>query len=150
MSETISSFLSKDHKLCDEVFAFMQEAVDQDHWQEADKKFLELHNCLEHHFKIEESILFPLFEEKIGISKSDISIMKIEHSQIMNMMKEIKEDINKQDIDHFFEISESLSMVIQQHNIKEEQMLFPMTDEHLFSEVPLIIENIKNLEKEHV
>ena len=46
---------------------------------------------------------------------------------------------------HFFGVSESLMMLMQQHNMKEEQMLYKMADMHLGTLVSKTIEDMKAL-----
>ena len=59
------------------------------------------------------------------------------------LLNALQEDLEKKDKNHFFGVSESLMMLMQQHNMKEEQMLYAMADVHLASLVPQVIENMK-------
>jgi hemerythrin-like domain-containing protein len=72
-------------------------------------------------------------------------VMRIEHSQMKAILEDLKADIEKKDKNHFFGVSESLMMLMQQHNMKEEQMLYRMADMHLGSLVTKVIEDMKAL-----
>ena len=140
---TISSFLTKDHRACDEEFANLENAVASDNWEESAIKLNKFITDLLHHFDMEEKVMFPTFEEVTGMTQGPTMIMKMEHDQMRQLLNALQEDLDKKDKNHFFGVSESLMMLMQQHNMKEEQMLYAMADVHLASLVPQVIENMK-------
>ncbi|MBP7783818.1 MAG: hemerythrin domain-containing protein [Aliarcobacter sp.] len=140
---TISSFLTKDHRACDEEFANLENAVASDNWEESAIKLNKFITDLLHHFDMEEKVMFPTFEEVTGMTQGPTMIMRMEHDQMRQLLNALQEDLDKKDKNHFFGVSESLMMLMQQHNMKEEQMLYAMADVHLASLVPQVIENMK-------
>ena len=72
-------------------------------------------------------------------------IMRMEHDQMRQLLNDLQEDLEKKDRKHFFGVSESLMMLMQQHNMKEEQMLYSMADMRLGSFVEKVIEDMKAL-----
>lgn len=147
MAETISSFLTKDHRDCDEVFAQMENEVASENWNEANKKFAEFNGDLEHHFSMEEQIMFPAFEQKTGMMGGPTAMMRMEHEQMRHVVSQMKKDLDEKNKNHFFGLSESLMMIIQQHNMKEEQMLYAMADNHLGAQGAEIVQQMKALER---
>ena len=147
MSETISSFLTKDHRACDEVFATMENAVQKEDWADANKQFDTFYDDLEHHFKMEEEIMFPAFEERTGMVGGPTAMMRMEHEQMRSVVSQMRGDLDSKNKNHFFGLSESLMMIIQQHNMKEEQMLYAMADNHLGSDAFAVVEKMKELQK---
>ena len=87
--------------------------------------------------------MFPAFEEVTGMTQGPTMVMRMEHSQMRNILEDLKADIEKKDKNHFFGVSESLMMLMQQHNMKEEQMLYAMADMHLGALVSKVIEDMK-------
>jgi hemerythrin-like domain-containing protein len=148
MSETISSFLTKDHRACDEEFANMENAVASQDWNQASKAFDTFAQDLKHHFAMEEEVMFPTFEEKTGMSGGPTAVMRMEHDQMRSLLAQMSEDINKKDSNHFFGLSESMMMLIQQHNMKEEQMLYAMADSHLQGLSAQVVEQMRALPKQ--
>jgi hemerythrin-like domain-containing protein len=140
---TISSFLTKDHRACDEEFANLENAVASDNWEESAIKLNKFITDLLHHFDMEEKVMFPTFEEVTGMTQGPTMIMRMEHDQMRQLLNALQEDLDKKDKNHFFGVSESLMMLMQQHNMKEEQMLYAMADVHLASLIPQVIENMK-------
>jgi hemerythrin-like domain-containing protein len=142
---TISSFLTSDHRACDNEFANLENAIASQNWEEAKSQFDKFSGDLLHHFDMEEKVMFPVFEEVTGMSQGPTMVMRMEHSQMRNILDDLKTDIEKKDKNHFFGVSESLMMLMQQHNMKEEQMLYAMADMHLGSRVSKVIEDMKAL-----
>ncbi|MDD2291402.1 MAG: hemerythrin domain-containing protein [Aliarcobacter sp.] len=142
---TISSFLTSDHRACDNEFANLENAIASQNWEEAKSQFDKFSADLLHHFDMEEKVMFPVFEEVTGMSQGPTMVMRMEHSQMRNILDDLKTDIEKKDKNHFFGVSESLMMLMQQHNMKEEQMLYAMADMHLGSRVSKVIEDMKAL-----
>ena len=140
---TISSFLTKDHRACDEEFANLENAVASDNWEESAIKLNKFITDLLHHFDMEEKVMFPTFEEVTGMTQGPTMIMRMEHDQMRQLLNALQEDLDKKDKNHFFGVSESLMMLMQQHNMKEEQMLYTMADTHLAALVPQVLENMK-------
>ncbi len=148
MSETISSFLTADHRACDEEFAQMENEVAENNWENAQKKFDQFNSDLEHHFSMEEKIMFPAFEDRTGMVGGPTAMMRMEHDQMRNVVSQMSGDLASKNKDHFFGLSESLMMLMQQHNMKEEQMLYAMADSHLGDDVSLVVQEMQGLEKE--
>ena len=143
--DTISSFLTSDHRAGDEEFANLENAIASQDCEEAQIQLQKFSSDLTHHFDMEEKVMFPVFEEVTGMSQGPTMVMRMEHSQMRNILDDLKADIEKKDKNHFFGVSESLMMLMQQHNMKEEQMLYRMADMHLGSLVSKVIEDMKAL-----
>lgn len=143
--ETISTFLTHDHRACDEEFASMENAVASENWDEATNKYNKFSADLLHHFDMEEKVMFLSFEQKTGMTQGPTAVMRMEHDQMRQILDQLKADLEAKNKDHFFGVSESLMMLMQQHNMKEEQMLYAMADAHLSGELPQIIEDMKAL-----
>ena len=140
---TISSFLTNDHRACDNEFANLENTIASENWEESKTQFDKFSADLLHHFDMEEKVMFPVFEEVTGMTQGPTMVMRMEHSQMRNILDDLKADIEKKDKNHFFGVSESLMMLMQQHNMKEEQMLYAMADMHLGSFVSKVIEDMK-------
>ena len=142
---TISSFLTSDHRACDNEFANLENAIASQDWEESKTQLEKFSADLLHHFDMEEKVMFPVFEEVTGMTQGPTMVMRMEHSQMRSILDDLKADIEKKDKNHFFGVSESLMMLMQQHNMKEEQMLYRMADMHLGSLVSKVIEDMKAL-----
>ena len=147
MSETISTFLTKDHRNCDDEFAKLENTVASGNWTEVEKVFESFSKDMHHHFDMEEKVMFPTFEARTGMQNGPTQMMRMEHAQMSKILEQMKEDVQKKDKDHFFGLSETLMMLMQQHNMKEEQMLYRMADQHLGEDSSHVISEMKELER---
>ena len=96
-------------------------------------------NATERHFQMEERVMFVEFEQKTGMVAGPTEMMRQEHMQMRNLIKEMAIAIELKDKDKFFGNSETLMILMQQHNMKEEQMLYTMAQQHLSAESERII-----------
>jgi len=142
--DNIRDFLTQDHRRCDELFALVEkEAMDSlSGAKEICENFVKE---TQRHFDMEEMVMFVEFEAKTGIKQGPTVIMKHEHSQMRNLMKQMLEAIDADDKDKFFGLSETLMILLQQHNMKEEQMLYPMAQQYLSAEAQKIVKDMESL-----
>ena len=147
MSETITTFLTKDHRACDEEFANLENTVADGDWSKSEKAFASFHSDMQHHFNMEEKVMFPSFEAKTGMQGGPTQMMRMEHKQMLQVLEQMKDDIINKDKEHFFGLSETLMMLMQQHNMKEEQMLYRMADQHLSDDLSNVVLQMKELER---
>ena len=141
---SIKEYLTNDHRRCDEVFAKMEEKANAS-LTDAKELAEEFVADMEHHFQMEERVMFPEFEAKTGMTMGPTEMMRQEHSQMRNLMAQLSEAIENNDKDKFFGLSETLMILLQQHNMKEEQMLYTMAQQHLSAEAERIVEMMDSL-----
>ena len=128
---TISSYMADDHQRCDRLFAEAEEQVADGQWQDAEKSFDSMHKAIERHFSMEEEVLFPAFEQVTGSAMGPTQVMRHEHQQMRQLFEQMKSAIEQQQQEVYLGASETLLILMQQHNAKEEQILYPMLDVQL-------------------
>jgi len=124
----ISQFMTQEHRDCDTEFAAAEQAVANGDWAEAETKFLAFSDDTLRHFKREEEELFPAFEAQTGSSEGPTQVMRYEHEQVRGLIGKLAEALESQDKDAYLSLCESMMILLQQHNMKEEQMLYAMCD----------------------
>ena len=135
---TIKEFLTQDHRNCDETFAKMEEtaASSLEDAKELCEAFIAQS---ERHFQMEEKVMFPEFETKTGMTQGPTQMMRMEHTQMRQLMQDMFTALESGNKDKFFGFSETLMILLQQHNMKEEQMLYTMAQQHLGAESDRIV-----------
>ncbi len=128
MQETsIKKYFEDDHNRLDELFTNFQKYKKQD-FAKAKEYFKEFKFGLQRHIVWEEEILFPIFEEKSGISQGGPTfVMRIEHKQIGEYLELIHKKVQIQDTNSDKE-EEILLATLSKHNVKEENILYPAID----------------------
>jgi hemerythrin-like domain-containing protein len=126
--ESLSATLTQDHHRCDELFARAEERVSRADWIQADRDFSEFARAMEHHLDFEEHELFPAFEEITGNRDGPTLVMRLEHQQMRAMFRDMRERVRHRDTGGYLGQSETLLILMQQHNMKEEHMLYRMAE----------------------
>jgi hemerythrin-like domain-containing protein len=124
----ISNYLVGEHRECDNIFARAEEAAAKGDFVTAKEEFLNFADETLLHFKKEEEELFPEFEAMSGSSDGPTMVMKYEHDQVRGLMGKMAQAIESEDKDAYLSLAESMMILLQQHNMKEEQMLYAMCD----------------------
>ncbi len=124
-------FMLGDHRRCDVFFASAEQAVAAQAWDRATASFGAFQRAMQQHFSAEENILFPAFEQASGMTMGPTQVMRDEHVQMNQLMAATQQSLAAQDGDDFAGNTETLLIMMQQHNMKEEHVLYPMCDAHL-------------------
>ena len=139
--------MAGDHRRCDEIFVAAEQAVADAAWDRASAAFAQFQQAMLQHFSAEESLLFPVFEEKTGMYMGPTQVMRGEHVQMRELLDAARDALVVQDADDYSGNAETLLIMMQQHNMKEENVLYPMCDQHLIDQVdallPQLQENIQ-------
>ena len=80
---------------------------------------------------MEEEVVFPAFEQTTGMTGGPTAIMRMEHTQMRGILDQMAADALEGDFESVADHGDTLLMVIQQHNMKEENILYPMVEQHL-------------------
>ena len=142
----LKDFMIDDHRACDEAFANMENAVADEKWDQANKLFEQFASDLNYHFDMEEEVMFVAFESRSGSAHCNPTpVMIMEHTQMRKLLEDMRTALNNRDKTEFFGLSETLMMTNQQHNMKEEQMMYPMIDEVMVGEEQMLLDSMKEL-----
>jgi len=137
--ESIRSVLTREHHACDGLVDAFEASVSQQQWDKADTLFADFSASMERHLSKEEDVLFPALEQKMGAGMGPVQVMRAEHENMRQLFSEIRADIAQRQSEHCLGLTDTLLMLIQQHNLKEEGMLYAMADQILAAEQGEII-----------
>ena len=140
---TIRSFMTDDHRRCDDFFAEAEQAVGKQQTEAAKAAFGHFRAAVLAHFDCEEKTLFPAFEAKTGMSMGPTQVMRMEHAQMRSLLDEAQVALDSGAADDYLGVAETLLIMIQQHNMKEENILYPMCDQHLSAELPAVLAHLE-------
>ncbi len=124
----ISQYLTPEHRECDNIFARAEAAAANGDFALTKEEFLKFADETLLHFKKEEEEFFPAFEEATGSSQGPTMVMRHEHDQVRGLLGKMAQAIESEDRDAYLSLAESMMILLQQHNMKEEQMLYAMAD----------------------
>jgi iron-sulfur cluster repair protein YtfE (RIC family) len=142
---TIAEFLATEHRCCDESFTATEEAAQTGDLARCRANFQQFQTAMEHHFQREETLLFPAFEQASGSAMGPTRVMRLEHRQMREALAEMDSALASDNLEDLLGQAETLLILMQQHNIKEEQILYPMCDRFLGDAVGSVIQAMRNL-----
>ncbi|QDX81059.1 hemerythrin [Denitratisoma sp. DHT3] len=123
--------LRNHHRHCDELFAEAEEAASSNDWPRCERAFEGFRSELENHFSTEEQTLFPAFESATGMTSGPTQVMRQEHGQMRALVEQMAAALQSRQAEPFGGACETLLILMQQHNFKEENILYSMCDQRL-------------------
>jgi iron-sulfur cluster repair protein YtfE (RIC family) len=130
--------LPEHHKSCDLLLALAEESAMAARWPQCEEAFQRFRAEIGAHFETEEQVLFPAFEAASGSRLGPTQMMRLEHAQMNTLIGHVAQAIAARDANGFAGAAETLLILMQQHNMKEENILYPMCDQALAGQ-PLAI-----------
>ena len=139
----IKSCMTDHHRRCDNFFSDAEQAVAAEAWDRATEAFKNFSDAVDQHFEAEENLIFPAFETKSGMSMGPTQVMRDEHTQMRELMSAAREALAAKDADDYSGNAETLLIMMQQHNMKEENVLYPMCDDHLAGQITTFLPQLR-------
>ena len=136
-ARTVMQYLAWDHDRIDSLIQRVRALAAAASWPDARRTFTEMRHGLERHIRMEEDVLFPLFEARSGIgSGGPTAVMRAEHAQIRSALDRLSAALpadEGREVDPPAFLGELAAMVaiLSDHNLKEEEVLYPMIDQML-------------------
>ncbi|TAM50827.1 MAG: hemerythrin domain-containing protein [Burkholderiaceae bacterium] len=130
--ESINDYMMNDHREVDAIFERARNAAEAADWAGVERDGEMFLRRIERHIEMEEKILFPAFDEVSGMSGAGPSqTMSSEHELMRPMFTQMREATQANNMASYLQAANSLHELLQQHNMKEEQMMYPMADQAL-------------------
>lgn len=128
---SISTFMQKNHRACDESYVSVEEAVAGEDWERADRDWSAFSREFDLHVtEREENQLFPALEAAGG-PPGPIAVMRSEHEQMRALIAQMEQALAAREREEFLGLGETLMLLSQQHNMKEENILYPIMDQYI-------------------
>jgi hemerythrin-like domain-containing protein len=131
--DTIAKCLSWDHERLDRLLAEVCQDVESRQMDEARTALADFASGLSRHIRIEEELVFPVFEMRTGLGGAPTLGMRSEHREILEAVGMMRGGLAQLDIEAFREGLVFLRQLLPGHNAKEEHILYPTTD-RIFSD----------------
>ncbi len=144
--ESISSYMGDGHRQCDRLFVASERAVAKSAWEEAGTDFALFREALERHFEQEEEVLFPAIEEAGAGTMGPTRVMRLEHEQMRGLLRELEQALAERDGNAFLGGAETMLVLMQQHNAKEEQIVYPLSEQVLAADPEDVLGRLKAMD----
>ncbi len=141
----IKVFMAQSHLLCDAVFERAGRLAVAGDWDGAASVFAHFRTLVLQHFDAEDTLLFPAFEDKSGQRMGPTQVMRGEHVQMRQLMDAASAALAEKDGDDYAGFAETLLIMMQQHNLKEENVLYPMCDQFLNDPASAVLAQLQEI-----
>jgi uncharacterized protein (DUF2249 family)/hemerythrin-like domain-containing protein len=128
-ARTVSDYLGFDHRRLDSILPEVEKLVAEVDLAAAAERFAEFSCGLDRHIEAEEEILFPDFERRTGMTSGPTVVMRAEHVEIRRWMGAASSCLEAHDLEGFRNAVARMTDVLAEHNLKEEHILYPMSDD---------------------
>jgi iron-sulfur cluster repair protein YtfE (RIC family) len=128
---SVTAYLSWDHDRLDALLAQAFEPVLRGNLAAALPVFEELAEGLLRHIRIEEEILFPVFEQRSGMLSGPTQVMRMEHRVLQRVLNRMRDALVAGDAEAARLGHDDLVEILVAHHVKEEEVLYPLTDRSL-------------------
>lgn len=146
MSES-SNWLAHDHKQYDEVLAECEKIAEAGLWEEALKIYKDFVEDLKLHMRMEDEVLYPLFEAQHGDPRGEIACLSEEHDLIVQLLQDLAFVIKRKDYEHFLASLKPLHKVLNQHNDSEEYVFLTMEDDSILMRREEIMSRLNDMQE---
>ncbi len=142
--ESITSYMELDHDLIDGFVARAVDAAEAGDLGTMQAEGGEFLRRLRRHIEMEEDVLFPAFEQRTGMVEAGPSRqMRVEHELMQPILARMQDALAAQDGGGWRQATRSLLEILQPHNVKEEQMMYPMLDDATGAEAAVLVAQVK-------
>ncbi len=142
--QSLEEFFTHDHRRCDDIWAEVEAAAQAGEREVEKEKWREFQSQMLRHLRMEEEVMFPAFEQASGMTDSGPTfVMRSEHEQMRGLIEQMGTAADGDDYDELVDLGDTLLMLIQQHNQKEEHMLYPMAEQALAADWEKIRETLR-------
>ena len=142
-SGDVNEFFTEDHRACDTLWAAVEGAADGGNAQQMQAAWAAFESATRRHLAMEEEVLFPAFERATGLSAGPTQVMRMEHDRMRGLLDQMAEAARTGAVDDVLDHGDTLLMLTQQHNQKEEMMLYPMAAQTLGDQWPGLAEKLQ-------
>jgi iron-sulfur cluster repair protein YtfE (RIC family) len=113
------------HRHCQQLFTTLRDIVAQQAWAQAQQACHDFCAAMDSHFADEEQLLYPLYEQATGQQQGPTEVMRYEHEQMRELMETLFQAVLQHDVATFARQAQVLQLQLHQHNLKEENILYP-------------------------
>jgi len=126
---TLTDCMSTHHRFCDDLYAEAEEAAHSGRWEACRAGTGAFVAAMTAHFGAEENTLFLRCQAANPVAQGPVSVMLGEHQMMRELFADLECAAADGDADAWLAAGDTLLILMQQHNLKEERILYPLCDQ---------------------
>lgn len=124
----LAAWFADDHRACDEKWVEVEQAIARGEPDGIWKAVTRFDSALRAHLAMEEDVLFPAAEQAGLPPNGPTRVMRREHDEMRSLLDRMSGATLEGRHSAVLDDGDTLLMLIQQHNEKEEGVLYPMAE----------------------
>jgi hemerythrin-like domain-containing protein len=141
------AYFTGSHRGCDDSWAEVEAAADAGDDEAVRARWQDFERGFRRHLAMEEALLFPAVEAATGMADAGPThVMRAEHQQMRGVLDQMAAAMERGDRDELLDQGDTLHILIQQHNVKEEGVLYPLAERALDPQWPELREKLDRFE----
>lgn len=126
--EKLSIYCAKDHARCDAMYQAVLASIKARDWPQAALGFDGFAQALTRHMAMEEMVLFRAVEQATRAHAGPIQVLRVEHQQLRGLLQRLAGAITQRRLIDFADHADTFRIMLQQHSLKEDGILYPLAD----------------------
>jgi hemerythrin-like domain-containing protein len=140
-------YFTRGHRNCDGGWAEIEASADAGDDDAVRNSWQRFEGAFRRHLAMEEELLFPAVEAATGmVDAGPTHVMRMEHEQMRGVLDQMAAAMQRGDRQELLDQGDTLQILIQQHNVKEEGVLYPMAERALAGEWPELRTKLEQFE----
>ena len=141
-----SNWLYHDHLDLEDQLDSCGAAAKRQDWPAVERLFGQLVQRLKGHMRIEEEVLFPLYEQVPGTPGEPTESLRNDHDSMVNWCRDLHYNCQAQNAAGFISALQPLRDLLAQHDVKEERFFLPMASHTLAGRRQEVLSRLKALD----
>jgi hemerythrin-like domain-containing protein len=133
LGERATLSLAHDHERLWALLVAAADSLEAGRPKTARRRFRAFREAFERHVRVEEEVLFPLFEVRVGLVGGPTVLMRDEHRQMADRVQTMAQAVETADQTAFASARKAFSETFRRHTAKEERFLYTTLERLLSS-----------------
>jgi hemerythrin-like domain-containing protein len=130
VTTSVQDYLEADHRVMSGIMDGVEAMLDDGEVERAGAHFADLDALLRSHIRIEDEVLFPVFDARTRLW-GPTQVMLMEHRRVEQLLTEIGAALDEGAATSAAAKLQALRALLVEHGRKEERIVYPQTDETL-------------------
>jgi hemerythrin-like domain-containing protein len=143
LEPTLAAFFTAQHREADGLWPEVERAAQGGDAAATCDAFMRFDVSVRQHLSLEEELLFPEFEAATGIVHGPTTMMRAEHRQMRALLDDMRAALERRDLEAMLDTADTLLTLNAQHNMKEEGMLYRMSEQALHEAWPSLLQRAR-------
>ena len=126
--DSVTRYLCWDHSRLARLLEQVKDQVAEGRLKEARELYRSYDAGVSRHLRVEQELVYPLFEARTGITPGPTETLRQEHEQVQHAVRMMREGLAVLDVQGFEAGVRYLDETLPAHNSKEEHVLYPTMD----------------------